>query len=76
MRPKFKLPKYLIVSLMFYTLAACNSNPYVTVKTDYDHAAAFGKYHTYAIDMGSTSRTHHGRSFAIVVAFQPSSPGA
>ena len=54
MRPKFKLPKYLIVSLMFYTLAACNSGPYVTVKTDYDHAAAFGKYHTYAIDMGST----------------------
>ena len=54
MRPKFKLPKYLIVSLIFYTLAACSSSPYVTVKTDYDHAAAFGKYHTYAIDMGST----------------------
>src|SRR5260370_32622219 len=54
MRPKFKLPKYLIVSLLFYTLAACNSSPYVTVKTDYDHAAAFGKYHTYAIDMAST----------------------
>jgi hypothetical protein len=54
MRSKFKLPKYLIVSLMFYTLAACNSGPYVTVKTDYDHAAPFGKYHTYAIDMAST----------------------
>jgi len=54
MRPKFKLPKYLIVSLLFYTLAACNSSPYVTVKTDYDHAAAFGKYHTYAIDTAST----------------------
>ena len=40
MRPEFKLPKYLIVSLIFYTLAACNSSPYVTVKTDYDHAAA------------------------------------
>ena len=24
------------------------------MKTDYDHAAAFGKYHTYAIDMAST----------------------
>ena len=54
MRPKFKLPNYFIVSLMFCTLVACNTNPYVTVKTDYDHAAAFGKYHSYAIDMGST----------------------
>src|SRR4030095_3625472 len=53
MRPKFKLPKYLIVSLMFCTLAACNTNPYVTVKTDYDHATAFGKYHTYASDTAS-----------------------
>ncbi len=54
MKPKFKLPKYLIVSLIFCTLAACNTSPYVTVKTDYDHAAPFGKYHTYAIDTAST----------------------
>jgi len=53
MRPKFKLPAYLIVLLICYTLAACSSSPYVTVKTDYDHAAALGKYHTYAIDMAS-----------------------
>ena len=39
---------------MFCALAACNTSPHVTVKTDYDHAAAFGKYHTYAIDMAST----------------------
>jgi len=54
MRPKFKLLKHVIVSLIFCALAACSTNPYVTVKTDYDHAAAFGKYHTYAIDTAST----------------------
>jgi len=54
MRPKFKLLKHVIVSLIFCALAACSTSPYVTVKTDYDHAAAFGKYHTYAIDTAST----------------------
>ena len=34
-------------------LAACNTAPPVTVKTDYDHAATFGKYHSYALDTAS-----------------------
>jgi len=35
------------------TLVACSTTPSVSVKTDYDHAAAFGKYHTYALDTSS-----------------------
>jgi len=35
--------RYLIVSVVLGGLAACTS---VTVKTDYDHSASFGKYHT------------------------------
>jgi hypothetical protein len=33
-------------------LAACNTTPSVTVKTDYDHAVAFGQYHSYALTQG------------------------
>lgn len=32
-------------------LAACTS---VTVKTDYDHSASFGKYHTYMLDTAAS----------------------
>jgi hypothetical protein len=39
MKPKSKSSRYLIVPLIVCTLAACNTAPQVTVKTDYDHAA-------------------------------------
>ena len=46
--------RYCLTSLaILCILAACNTAPPVTVKTDYDHAAAFGKYHTFALDTAS-----------------------
>src|SRR5215470_12696923 len=47
MKPMSKSFRYLIVSVLLSGLAACTS---VTVKTDYDHSVAFGKYHTYTLD--------------------------
>jgi hypothetical protein len=45
---------YCLASLaILCILAACNNAPPVTVKTDYDHAATFGKYHSYALDTAS-----------------------
>ena len=35
-------------------MAACTTAPSVTVKTDYDHSASFGKYHTYVLDTAAT----------------------
>ena len=43
--------RYLIVSVVLGGLAACTS---VTVKTDYDHSASFGKYHTYMLDTAAS----------------------
>lgn len=54
MKPKLISSKYRIVPLIFCILAACSTAPQVTIKTDYDHAATFGQYHTYAIDTAST----------------------
>ena len=45
--------RYLTSLLIACTLAACSTTPPVSVKTDYDHSATFGKYHTYALDAGS-----------------------
>jgi hypothetical protein len=39
--------RYLVSFLVLCILAACTS---VSVKTDYDHSASFGKYHTYTLD--------------------------
>ena len=46
--------RYLIVSVVLCELVACTTAPSVTVKTDYDHSAAFGKYHTYVLDTAAT----------------------
>jgi hypothetical protein len=43
--------RYLIVCVILGGLAACTS---VTVKTDYDHSASFGKYHTYILDTAAS----------------------
>jgi Domain of unknown function (DUF4136) len=46
--------RYCLPSLVILcTLVACSTTPSVSVKTDYDHAAVFGKYHTYALDTSS-----------------------
>jgi hypothetical protein len=45
--------QYCLPSLVILcTLGAC-STPSVSVKTDYDHAAAFANYRTYALDTSS-----------------------
>lgn len=44
------LTRYLIIPAVAGLLAACATAPNVSVTTDYDHAAAFGNYHTYALD--------------------------
>jgi hypothetical protein len=62
MKPKSKSSRYLIVPLIVCTLAACNTAPQVTVKTDYDHAATFGKYHTYALDTASIGLSPTGNA--------------
>ena len=50
MKPLSK-SQYCLTSLVILcTLASCSTTPSVTVKTDYDHSATFGKYHTYAVD--------------------------
>ena len=54
MKSKSKSLRHLFVPLIFGVLVACNATPPVTVKTDYDHSATFGKYHTYALDADST----------------------
>ncbi len=54
MKLKFKTLPCLTSITVICALRACSTAPSVTVKTDYDHAATFGKYHTYAIDTAST----------------------
>jgi hypothetical protein len=40
------------LSVVLGGLVACTTAPSVIVKTDYDHSASFGKYHTYVLDTG------------------------
>jgi hypothetical protein len=54
MRSKLKTLPCLTSITVICALTACNTAPSVTVKTHYDHAATFGKYHTYTIDNAST----------------------
>jgi stage V sporulation protein SpoVS len=49
----FKSLRHLILPVVVSGLAACSTAPQVSVNTDYDHAANFGKYRTYAIDSSS-----------------------
>src|SRR6266550_1042092 len=56
MKLKFKTLPCLTSITVICALRACSTAPSVTVKTDYDHAATFGKYHTYAIDTASTGK--------------------
>lgn len=46
----FKSLRHLILPAVVGGLAACSTTPRITVNTDYDHAANFGKFRTYAID--------------------------
>ena len=46
----FKSLRYFILPAAVCGLAACSTAPRITVNTDYDHAASFGKYRTFAID--------------------------
>ena len=60
MKSLFK-PQYALTSLVILcTLAACSTTPSVAVKTDYDHSATFGKYHTYALDSSPTGLSATG----------------
>jgi hypothetical protein len=54
MKSKFQSFTNVVCPLILCALAACNATPPVSVKTDYDHSASFGKYHTYALDADST----------------------
>jgi Domain of unknown function (DUF4136) len=55
--------RYCLTSLVIlYTLAACSTTPSVTVKTDYDHSATFGKYHSYALDVASIGLSPAGKA--------------
>jgi hypothetical protein len=55
--------QYCLTSLVILcTLVACSTTPSVAVKTDYDHSATFGKYHTYAIDTASTGLSATGNA--------------
>jgi Domain of unknown function (DUF4136) len=54
--------QYLTSLAILCTLAACSTTPSVTVKTDYDHSATFGKYHTYALDAASIGLSPTGNA--------------
>ena len=49
-----KLFRYGTLPAIGCGLAACTTAPSITVKTDYDHSASFGKYHTYVLDTAAT----------------------
>lgn len=51
-RPRILAHASIVITVL--TLCACSIAPTVTVKTDYDHGASFGKYRTYTIDTSST----------------------
>lgn len=52
-------------------LGSCASGPQVSVKTDYNHAAQFAQYHSYALDLGQTILRSTGRA-ALAEALQSS----
>jgi len=54
MKSMSKLFRYGTLPAIVCGLAACTTAPSITVKTDYDHSASFGKYHTYALDTAAT----------------------
>jgi hypothetical protein len=54
MKSKSESLRHAFVPLILGLLVACNATPRVSIKTDYDHSATFGKYHTYTLDAGST----------------------
>jgi hypothetical protein len=71
MKSTFKTLRYLTSLAVVCTLAACSTSPPVTVNTDYDHTATFGKYHTYAIDTASIGLSPTGAA-ALQSALQSS----
>ena len=74
MKSTFKTLRYLTTLAIVCTLAAlaaCSTSPPVTVNTDYDHTATFGKYHTYAIDTASIGLSPTGAA-ALQSALQSS----
>jgi hypothetical protein len=54
MKSMSKLFRYGTLPAIVCGLAGCTTAPSVTVKTDYDHSASFGKYHTYVLDTAAT----------------------
>jgi hypothetical protein len=54
MKSMSELFRYGTLSAIVCGLAACTTAPSITVKTDYDHSASFGKYHTYVLDTAAT----------------------
>jgi len=60
MKSKFQSFRNVVSPLILSALAACNTTPPVSVKTDYDHSASFGKYHTYALDADLTGLSPTG----------------
>ena len=62
MKSLFK-SQYCLTSLVILcTLTACSTTPSVTVKTDYNHSATFGQYHTYALDTSSIGLSPTGNA--------------
>lgn len=62
MNSVFKSLSCLTSIAILSILSACSTTPSVTVKTDYDHAAAFGKYHSYALDNDSVALSATGKA--------------
>jgi hypothetical protein len=54
MKSMSKLLRYVTLPAIVCGLAACTTAPSITIKTDYDHSASFGKYHTYVLDTAAT----------------------
>jgi hypothetical protein len=56
--------QYCLTSLVILcTLVGCSTAPSVSVKTDYYHAASFGKYHTYVLDADSIGLSPTGAAY-------------
>lgn len=54
-----QLPLLALVGIIV-CLSACTTAPPVSVKTDFDRGAQFGRYHTYALDPGPTGLAPSG----------------
>jgi hypothetical protein len=54
MKSMSKLFRYLTLPAIVWGVASCTTAPSVSIKTDYDHSASFGKYHTYVLDTAAT----------------------